>query len=135
MKKLFYFLFLSMLILACSKNQESFQPVDTTDTAEKVTQLLVNVTVNEENRNQDCNGTCNTKAPVARATVVLKANSSNNGNDKQESFVTSTSAGGFASFKEIPALEYSLTVSCEYGENTVNVLVKDKKTTVVDIGY
>lgn len=138
MKKLCYFVLLSLALMACSKNQDAFLPEtpDESNVAEKVTLLFVNVTLNEQERNEgQCSGTCNTHAPVSSAVVSLKSNSSTNGNDTQSSFLTSTSDNGFASFKEIPPVSYTLTVSCEYGSKMVDVTVGDKKTTIVDIGF
>ncbi|MEZ5040917.1 MAG: carboxypeptidase-like regulatory domain-containing protein [Saprospiraceae bacterium] len=137
MKKLCYFVVLSLVLMACSKNQDAFlpQPSEESNITEAITLLFVNVTLNEQEQNQGCTGTCNTHAPVSRASVAIKSNSSTNGNDAQVSFLTSTGENGFASFKEIPPINYTLTVSCEYGSKTVDVTVGDKKTTIVDIGF
>ena len=130
MKKLFYFLLLSLFVIACAKDKESIEPTVETETIEQVTQLLVNVSFDESQR-QDCNGTCNTKAPVADAVVSLRANTA----EGELTYDALTSAGGFAIFKDIPGNIYNLTVVCDYGEYSEKVSVEEKKRATVDIRF
>ncbi len=116
--------------MACSKNQESIQPIDETEAVEQVTQLLVNVSVNEEDH-QDCNGTCNTKAPIANAVVTIQASTA----EGEVSYEALTTAGGFTVFKDIPAHIYNLKVSCNYGDRNVKVNVEEKKRISIEIGF
>lgn len=130
MKKLLYFLFLSLFVMACSKNQESIEPIDEIDAVEQVTQLLVNVSVNEEEHG-DCNGACNTKAPIANAVVSIQANTAAG----EVSYESLTTASGITIFKDIPANIYNLKVSCNYGDHNVKVNVEEKKRVTIDIGF
>ena len=116
--------------MACSKNQESIQPVDETEAIEQVTQLLVNVSVNER-EHHDCSGTCNTKAPIANAVVTIQAKTA----EGEVSYEALTTAGGFTVFKDIPANIYNLNVSCNYGDRSVKVNVEEKKRVTIDIGF
>jgi|GEM_PF-2530263 len=135
MKKLFYFVLLAVFFVACAKNQESIQPVEEQAAVEQVTQLLVNVSVNEEARNQDCNGTCNTKAPIAGAVVSLLATTNAADSDEKTSYQATTTAGGYAIFKDIPGQIYNVTVSCEYGDHNAKVNVEEKKRITLDVGF
>lgn len=130
MKKLLYFLFLSFLVMACAKDQESIEPATETEAVEQITQLLVNVSFNER-EHHDCSGSCNTKAPIANAIVSLTANTA----EEDLTFESLTSAGGFAIFRDIPGNIYNLKVSSDYGEKTVKVNVEEKKRVTVDIGF
>lgn len=130
MKKLLYFLFLSLFVMACSKNQESIQPIDEIGAVEQVTQLLVNVSVNEEEHN-DCNGACNTKAPIANAVVTIQAMTA----EGEVTYEALTTAGGFTVFKDIPAHIYNLKVSCNYGDHNAKVNVEEKKRVVIEVGF
>lgn len=116
--------------MACSKNQESIEPIDEIEAVEQITQLLVNVSVNEE-EHHDCNGTCNTKAPIANAVVTILANTA----EGEVSYEALTTASGFTIFKDIPAHIYDLKVSCNYGDRNVKVNVEEKKRVTIDIGF
>lgn len=135
MKKLFYFVLLSVLFVACAKNQEGIQPIEEQEAVEQVTQLLVNVSLNEEARNHDCSGTCNTKAPVAGAIVSLLATTNAADSDEQTSYQATTTAGGYAIFKDIPGQIYNVSVSCEYGDHNAKVNVEEKKIITLDVGF
>ncbi len=130
MKKLLYFLFLSLFVMACSKNQESIQPIDEMEAAEQITQLLVNVSVNEE-EHHDCSGACNTKAPIANAIVTIQAKTA----EGEVSYEALTTAGGFTVFKDIPAHIYNLKVTCDYGDRNLKVNVEEKKRVIIDVGF
>lgn len=134
MKKLFYFVLLSVLFVACAKNQESIQPVEEQAAVEQITQLLVNVSVNEEAHNPDCSGTCNTKAPIAGAVVSLVA-TTNSADSDEKTYQAITTAGGYAIFKDIPGQIYNISVSCEYGDHSAKVNVEEKKRITLDIGF
>ena len=130
MKKLLYFLFLSLFVMACSKNQESIQPVDEIEAVQQFTQLLVNVSVNEEEHN-DCNGACNTKAPIANAVVTIQAKTA----DGEVTYEALTTAGGYTIFKNIPAHIYNLEVSCNYGDHKAKVNVEENQRVIIEVGF
>ena len=130
MKKLLYFLFLSLFVMACSKNQESIQPIDEMEAVEQITQLLVNVSVNEE-EHHDCSGTCNTKAPIANAVVTIQAKTA----EGEVTYEALTTAGGYTIFKDIPAHIYNLKVSCNYGDHNAKVNVEENKRVIIEVGF
>lgn len=130
MKKLLYFLFLSLFVMACSKNQESIQPADEIEAVQQFTQLLVNVSVNEEEHN-DCNGACNTKAPIANAVVTIQAKTA----DGEVTYEALTTAGGYTIFKNIPAHIYNLEVSCNYGDHKAKVNVEENQRVIIEVGF
>lgn len=116
--------------MACSKNQESIQPIDEMNAIEQATQLLVNVSVNEE-EHHDCNGACNTKAPIANAVVTIEAKTA----EGVVSYDALTTAGGFTVFKDIPAHIYTLKVSCQYGDHNAKVNVEENKRVIIEVGF
>lgn len=130
MKKLLYFLFLSLFVMACSKNQESIQPIDEIEAVQEITQLLVNVSVNEK-EHHDCNGNCNTNAPIANAVVTIQAKTA----EGEVTYEALTTAGGYTIFKDIPAHIYNLTVSCDYGDHNAKVNVEENKRVTMNIGF
>jgi hypothetical protein len=135
MKKLFYFVFIGVLFVACSKNQEGIQPIEEPETIEQRTQLLVNVSVNEEERNEGCSGTCNTKAPIAGAIVSIVATTNTADSDEKTSYQATTTAGGYAIFKDIPGQIYNVSITCEYGDHNAKVNVEEKKRITLDVGF
>ena len=116
--------------MACSKNQESIQPADEIEAVQQFTQLLVNVSVNEEEHN-DCNGACNTKAPIANAVVTIQAKTA----DGEVTYEALTTAGGYTIFKNIPAHIYNLEVSCNYGDHKAKVNVEENQRVIIEVGF